>query len=156
MNATEIARISLGFIFGPAVGLALLGVGWCVPRVIDQGAVTFGTCWGGGGVVLLVGGMGALVAYPAMLLFGIPLFYLFRKRGWLTWWQVASGGILAGALSMLAFALYVGTVSGAFEYVVLFCGVGLCSGLAFWAIAVFRNRPLTAGSRGDAPRAARA
>lgn len=156
MNATEISRVSLGFIFGPAVGLALLSMGWCVPGVLERGAVTFSSCWGSGGVVLLVGGTGALVAYPAMVLFGIPLFFLFRKRGWLTWWQVSFGGFLVGALAMLAFSLYVGTVLGAFEYVVLFCGVGLCSGLAFWAIAVFRNRALTAGSRGDAPQAARA
>jgi len=156
MNASELARVSLGFILGPAVGLALLGIGWCVPRVFEQGAVTFGSCWGSGDVVLFVGSMGALVAYPAMVLFGIPLFFLFRKRGWLTWWQVSLGGFLVGALSMLAFALYVGTLSGGLEYVLLFCGVGLCSGLAFWAIAVFRNRALTPGSRGDAPQAARA
>jgi hypothetical protein len=33
MNAIEVSRVSLGFILGPAVGLALLGVGWCMPQV---------------------------------------------------------------------------------------------------------------------------
>src|SRR5258706_1685550 len=156
MNASELARVSLGFILGAAVGLALLGIGWCVPRVFEQGAVTFGSCWGSGDVVLFVGSMGALVAYPAMVLFGIPLFFLFRKRGWLTWWQVSLGGFLVGALSMLAFALYVGTLSGALEDVLLFCDVWMCSGLAIWAIAVFRNRALIPGSSSDAHQAARA
>ena len=145
MTASEVFRVSLGFIFGPLIGLALLGESVCF-------SAPLGSCRES---VRFISGVGAFVAYPAMVFLGMPLFFYFRKHGWLAWWQVSLGGFLVGALAMLVFALYTGTLSGAFGYTILFGGVGLISGFAFWAIAVLRNSALTGASTGtrEKPRA---
>ena len=132
----------MGFIVAPAIGLVVLALGWCaVPALNPSGS--FASCWAGGSVLPVVAGLGALFAYPAAIVFGIPLFMLFRRRAWLQWWQVALGGILVAAVSVLALSLYGRSVSGALDYFLLCGSVGFASGIAFWGIAVCRNSALT-------------
>jgi hypothetical protein len=140
MTANQLLRLALGFWLGPAVGLVLLTIVWCGLAPIRQ---SFSLCWSGGAAILMIGGIGAFFAYPATLLFGVPLFIAFRRRGWLQWWQVGVGGIAVGVLSTIAFIVYAGALSEVFTYLPLFCGVGVASALIFWAIAVFRNSALT-------------
>ena len=143
MDAAPLARIALGFIIGPAVGLLLLGLVWC-PLSSSNPSDSFSACWGGGAVVFMVAGLGALFAYPAAIVFGVPLFLIFRRRAWLRWWQFGLGGVLVGALWVLVVALYGGSLSGAAEYLLLCGSVGFVSGVAFWGIAVCKSSALTA------------
>ena len=135
MDASRLARITLGFILGPAIGLSLLGLSWCaVPGFNPSGS--FSHCFAGGSIVLFVAGLGAFFAYPPALVFGIPVFLVFWRRGWHRWWQVGLAGVGVAALSVLALMLYAGNFSGAGEYLLLTGSVGFASALAFWVIAV--------------------
>ncbi len=105
-------------------------------------------------MIPFVVGLGAIFAYPVTAIVGIPLFMFFRRHAWLHWWQVSAGGLFAGFVALLALAMYMQSISGGFDYLLLCCGVGLASGLAFWLIAVCRKRALTL-VRADAQKAAR-
>jgi hypothetical protein len=150
MDSNQLLRVTLGFLFAPAIGLEVLGLLFCA----NHPTQSFAYCVSG---TVMIVGIGGLVAYPAALVLGIPFFALCRKRQWLRLWQVALGSTLVGALSTFVFSFVnLKGLTVALEYIPLFCGVGFVSGIAFWLIAVFRNRALTAGSRGDAPQSARA
>jgi len=89
-----------------------------------------------------------VIAYGSALLFGIPLFLLFRRLRWLKWWHM----MLAGALCMLPFAAdWVldppCCQSGAVRVreALLSIGVAATSGLCFWVLAFLGNSTLTAG-----------
>jgi len=92
----------------------------------------------------MVAGLGAMFAYPVALVFGVPLFLIFRRRAWLRWWQVGLGGVLVAAMWVLALSLYGRSLSGAVDYLLLCGSVGFASGVAFWIIAICRNSALTA------------
>jgi hypothetical protein len=156
MGRTELARITLGFLFAPAIGLAFLGLAWCSPLLAGSVGEQFSSCWAGGAVVLMVVGLGAIFAYPAALVFGLPLFVFFRKYRWLSWWQVSAGGLLVGVLATLTMALVVQSPAEAIDFAKLYCPVATAAGFAFWLIAVFGNRALTPVSIDDAPHGARA
>jgi hypothetical protein len=92
----------------------------------------------GGGVVL------ATYTYGSTVLFGIPLFLLFRRNRWLRWWHCFA----AGALASLPFMAILGGFlffSSAFhsreaalssvQLSAMIVGVGAISGLAFWLVA---------------------
>ena len=141
MDAGQLARITLGFIFTPVIALALTGVGVCavgVARSLGLNfSLDFGQCTGQAAFTLVA--FGSMVAYPAAVAFGIPLFLLLRCRGWLQWWQVALGGVALGL--MAAPVLYV--VFGS-TLVPIFVPAlsGLIGGATFWALALYRNGPL--------------
>ena len=138
MDSSTLLRLSLGFVVSPAVGLLMLSLFWCATA-----HTSFSSCWAGGAAILMVGGLGAVFAYPIAALVGIPLFVIFRKRRWLQWWQVSAGGLFVAILAVAGFALYTQDLLEALDYLALCSIVGLTSGLAFWAIAVHRNRALT-------------
>jgi hypothetical protein len=69
-----------------------------------------------------------------------PLFFfLFRKRGWLKWWQVALAGFLCGLL----FVAFVDSPerldSFGIKDSLYFGGVGISIALVFWWLGLFRN-----------------
>ena len=96
--------------------------------------------------VTLVFGYLAIPALIVMLvtsvLVAVPAFLLFRRRGWLSWWQVTLGGLLC---SLPFIALYA-FVAGPYHVeiygpanILIFAAVGAGVGFAFWWIALFRN-----------------
>jgi asparagine N-glycosylation enzyme membrane subunit Stt3 len=92
-----------------------------------------------------------MIAYPIALVFGVPLFFLFRWRGWLRWWQATIGGAVCAAPFVLLYVLGANPMHvekyGASNSMVLF-GYGALIGLVFWAIGLAGNSALTAGSSG--------
>jgi hypothetical protein len=84
--------------------------------------------------------MVAGVATTATLLFGVPAFVLFFRRGWLSWWQFVFGGALIGLLCTIPFAVGGAAVVGALAPT--FLALGALHGLLFWAPAVWRNMGL--------------
>jgi hypothetical protein len=69
-----------------------------------------------------------VAAYAPTVIFGLPLFVLFRRQHWLRWWQVSLGGLLVGLLAMsLVFAM----VREVNVYGFIFGGVGLFRGFSF-------------------------
>jgi hypothetical protein len=150
MDSTQVLRFSLGFLFAPAVGLSAFGVLWCV----GYPAQSFTYCTPG---TLAIVGVGALFAYPAAIFLGIPVFMVFYKRRWLKLWHVVVATTLIGAVSTVPLLFLAGKGPiVALKYLPISSAVGLVSGVTFWLVAIFRNRALTPGSRGDAPPAARA
>jgi len=85
-----------------------------------------------------------LLALPitlgTLIVLGLPLFFLFRKMGWTTWWQSAAAGALAGGISMaVLLGAVVAKVSGLAGWVgtVAFGAVpGAVGGWAFRAMLV--------------------
>jgi hypothetical protein len=75
-----------------------------------------------------------------MIVFGLPLFWLFWRQDWLAWWQVSLGGLLVGLLAGSVLAAIARVVNA---YGAIFAGVGLVSGFLFWLIAVVHNSALT-------------
>lgn len=141
MDAGQLARITLGFIFTPVIALALTGVGVCAVGVARSLGLNFSLdvaqCTGQATFILAA--FGSMVAYPAAVVFGIPLFLLFRRRRWLHWWQVPLGGVALGL--MAAPVLYVLFGSTLVPIFVLML-TGLIGGATFWALALYRSGPL--------------
>ncbi len=150
MDASQLLRVSFGFLLAPAIGLAVPGVLLCAGHPTQS----FTYCLPGVGLIV---GVGALIAYPAAVLLGIPAFLICRRHGWLRFWQVAVAATLVGILSSGGILLTTDSgIISVTQYVPLSGAVGLVSGVAFWAMVLFRNRALTPGSRDDAPPVARA
>ena len=142
LNRIEGLRLVAGFVFAPAIGvLVLLLALIAYSAVAPSGDENFG-------FLAAFGLIAASVAYAATFTIGLPLFVLFYIRRWFRPWQMAAGGLLVGALVALLPGTHV-------VFGLMFCAVGLATGLAFWLIVIYRNRALTPGSRIDAPSAAR-
>jgi len=142
LNRIEGFRLIAGFVFAPAIGVLVLLLALIANSAVDPD--------GGASSQFLAafGLIAASVAYSATFIVGLPLFVLFYVRRWFRPWQISAGGFLVGALV----ALLPGT---GIAFGLMFCAVGLATGLAFWLIVIYRNRALTPGSRSDAPQAAR-
>ena len=129
-------RIVGGFFFAPFLGVLLFSAAM---RSSDFGTVAL------------------LIAYPIALLFGLPMFFLFRWRGWLRWWQVTLGGALCASPFVLAYLaganpLHLEHYGLANSLLLIGCGAAI--GLIFWGIGIAGNSALTF-VRADAPQAAR-
>ena len=82
------------------------------------------------------------IAYISAAAFGAPLFWLFRRNGWLDWWQVMLGGMASAVPCAAVLALGNPGALGRAEGLVvpLLClGVGGAVALVFWAIAIRNN-----------------
>ncbi len=142
MNRIEGLRLVAGFVFAPAIGvLVLLLALYAKSIVVPVGDESFE-------FLGFFGLASAYFAYSATFIFGLPLFILFYMRRWFQLWQIAAGGLLVGVLVALLIETHI-------AFGLMYCAVGLATGLAFWLIVIFRNRTLTPGSRNDAPKTAR-
>jgi hypothetical protein len=83
-----------------------------------------------------------LFSYTGMVLFGIPLIFLFIRKRWLSWWQVTLGATLAAGFLVTGYFLlsnwqhFLQSGLGITAYGLL---SGAISGLVFWLIAFWRN-----------------
>ena len=81
-----------------------------------------------------------LITVPATLFVAVPLFLVFRKLGWVKWWQVCLGGALVGFLSPLAIQLMDAPSHGFWiSLTVLSVPLGAVAGFVFWCIGVYKN-----------------
>lgn len=86
----------------------------------------------------------ALSAGPYMALiawiFGVPThFLLYRRHGWLQWWQYMVGGVVFGAVALLLFrAVFQLDANRLFYGGAAFLALGGFSALLFWVIGVRR------------------
>jgi hypothetical protein len=87
--------------------------------------------------------------YPAMILFGIPLFIASRRRRWLMLWQIVLGGaiiggvvpgLILGTLVYLSAGVSGNALRAVLSFVVLGAVWGGLSGWVFWLIAVRGRR----------------
>ena len=76
----------------------------------------------------------------ALIVLGIPAFVAFRRRGWLSWWQFAVGGAALGLACVVPLAL-AGTAFAA-ALAPAFAALGMLHAVAFWGLAVWRNKAL--------------
>src|SRR5688572_16162536 len=118
-------RVFGAFVFAPFIGVGLIGM---VLRSMD-------------------GGMAAvLVAYPIALIFGLPMFLLFRRQGWFRWWQAVLGCTIC-ALPFIALYLLIAAPEHVSTYglrnSLAFLGFGAVVGVIFWAIGIAGNSALT-------------
>jgi hypothetical protein len=142
MSRIEGLRLVAAFVFAPAIGVLVLLGALTINQVMASGFEQNYEFLAAFGMIA------AYMAYSVTFIVALPLFILFRIRGWLRPWQLATGGLLVGAL--------VGLLPGThIVFGLMFSAVGVTTGLAFWIIAIFRNRALTPGSRTDAPIGAR-
>ena len=128
-----ILRIFLGFFITPMVvavvfafGEYLSVKGYPGPNLTFEEALL-------GGILLA-----APFSYFTMLVAGVPIFFLFRKLGWLKLWIVSFAGGIGGALIG---GILIGTTIISLLALSTFCG--LIAGAIFWLIACWQpNQPL--------------
>jgi hypothetical protein len=83
-----------------------------------------------------------IAAYIAMLLFGVPLVFLFVRRRWVAWWQSILGSFL---VSCICLVLWIATstreevLQNWFELITFGCSWAVLVGIVFWFIALWRN-----------------
>jgi len=137
-------RLICAFVAAPLVpALLALPIALLVPPSSSlSGFALFVTVWS------------PVIAIPATLLIGVPMFLWFRRRGWLKQRHVLLGGALVGAIVTLLFAILSLTASpnwyyanaGRFyvhsssfleglAYAALFVPFGVAMAWIFWAIA---------------------
>ena len=120
------ARVLSAFLLSPAAVVLVLGAlafAWLSPA---QGRDT---------VFVLITFV-LPVAYMSSLLFGLPLYILCKRHGWLSWWHSLVGGLLC-AVPYSAFLLYGNPLSYSVQVLVGFCfAVGALVGVTFWAFGI--------------------
>ena len=127
-------RVIIAFIAAATVAVLAMPLGFCATQL-------FGVNTGGGScyeAISFFSWYGFIIAVPASLVLGGPLFFVFYRLAWLRWWQVGLGGALIG----LAVALILPLTDTGFvwyKFGVLSVPLGFISGLAFWFVGVFRN-----------------
>jgi hypothetical protein len=133
-------RTLVAFIVSPAAPLASAGIAYLFER--DKTLFGFATA------------TTLLYAYPAAIIFGVPLYFYARRRGWLRWWQIAlQAALIGGAVAVLilafigllgwdstrtTFAMSRRELTETAGLVALGFGLGGASGLLFWLIAEAR------------------
>jgi len=70
----------------------------------------------------------------AFSLTGLPVFFLFRRLGWLHLWQVVLASATLGSI-----VAFVGGFNQSLDNVLHFVGYSALTGLAFWLIACSRD-----------------
>ena len=104
--------------------------------VYPLAALVAGDKLGFGGALTVAG-----ITTLAMLVCGVPAFFLFLRRGWLAWWQFAIGGALIGLVCTVPFAVGGAALVGALAPA--FFALGFLHGLLFWVLAIWHNTGLT-------------
>ena len=79
-------------------------------------------------------GIALFAGYPVELVLGLPTLMLFRRFGWIRWWQFALAGAVIGALPGIPWLL-----EGQGGILALGAIAGTVTALVFWAVAVPRN-----------------
>ena len=73
----------------------------------------------------------------------VPLFFLFRRVGWLQWWHACLAGASCGLMFTAVYSLSLSAEylewSGT-SMALGFAGTGALTGLVFWWLGLFRNR----------------
>jgi len=77
-------------------------------------------------------------AFMITFVVAVPLFFLFRKRGWLKWWHVTLAGFLCGQIFVALDSSDRLDMFG-IEDSLYFGGVGILIALVFWWLGLFRN-----------------
>lgn len=148
MPASAIARIAAGFLLAPLAGILALTIFVCLsgPGPSDLG----GRCLTQ--LLPFLAWVGLLCVYPPTLVLGVPLFFVLGRLRQLRPVPLALLGLVIGIVSTALF--FVLDKSYRIEPVQLLveivpfsirAGVGFAGpigGIAFWAIAVFRNGAL--------------
>ena len=150
MDAGQLARVTVGFIFTPVIALALTGLTVCGAGVARSLDLNFSSnvveCTGQAAFILAA--FGSMVAYPAAVVLGVPMFLVFRRRGWLSWWQVSLGGTGLGLIAAPVLQVVFGSTLVPIFVLMM---IGLLGGMTFWLLALHRNGPLM-GASGESAR----
>jgi len=88
---------------------------------------------------------------PATFLFGVPIYFTFRSKGWFSWRHYFVAGLVGGLLCALTWVVLIGEPSGLIGAAPLMASLGGMHGIIFWAIAIYRNEGLTPRSTRTQP-----
>jgi len=130
-------RPVLGFLVAPAVGVLL-------PILLTAVISHDYSVNKPGDIALLL--IPLIVAYASALLFGVPLFVLFKRLGWLRLWQVLAASVLCGIPFAVFQFVQTKMVYAPIELSARWFGSILMfstlAGLTFWVVALRkRNEP---------------
>jgi len=134
-------RIALGFLLAPTVGILAFPLAMCTTEALFWSRGTSATEFGGclRETIPIIGLFSAIPALVITAVFGIPLYWVFVQRRWLSWWQVMLGGALCAIPVPVLLAVLSMKLSMLGDLLAFGLPVGLLSGLTFWALAVRRN-----------------
>jgi hypothetical protein len=82
-----------------------------------------------------------VIAYPAVLLFGLPAWMLCSRAGWQKWWQAVVAGVLCGLVFGAFFLLIIASETSMslllvqWRALVMFAIHGGVVAVVFWCIA---------------------
>lgn len=133
-------RVTAAILLAPVLALSIFGMGVCS---ID-GLMSESLAFPGGShcvveAVPIAVVIGSIFALPIAVVVGFPAFNYCARRGWLSWWQMSTAGVvctLRAPLLLDAFAPSKGEVLWLFY---LCMPIGLVAGFLFWLIGVYRN-----------------
>lgn len=133
-------RVLLAFLVAPLVPLLVLGL------VDFAGSSSVHNPFGNAGLFAIIM---FLYVYPTTAILGLPVFLLFRRKGWLQWWRVLAAGLCIGVtpsllsllLPLIADVRAQEVLATWLPFAALGAGFGAIAALAFRAIAF----PLTSG-----------
>ena len=122
-------RTTLGFLVAPPVGVLL-------PVLI----ATIGTSMSFNSHELFILLIPISIAYASALLFGVPLFALLKRPGWLRLWQVVAASVLCGipygVFHFLSTNMAYAPLDLSVRWLVTVLVMSVIAGLAFWLIAI--------------------
>ena len=122
-------RIAFAFIVATTIAVIALPTISCVAGILE------GYAGGCTKIFSLSLPIIALFAFPTMLVIGVPLFLLFRRKYWLALWQVIVGSCVTGLVGGIVFWLQDPGLS--LSGMLLFCGgLGALAGIPFWYFGV--------------------
>ena len=126
-------RTTLGFITAPAAAIALIG------GISGFLSKPDGTLWSPD-PIFFYAALGIPAAYTSEVLFGIPIYLLFRRKGWLKLWQTLLAGVVCSApLSLVAFHAVGYSIPDMARWLSFLSTFGVITALIFWYISVRNN-----------------
>jgi hypothetical protein len=144
--ALSTTRVALGFLLAPAAGVFVWSLFVCLGG--PGGPGRFADCMGNEFLLLLW--FSLFCAYPPTLLLGVPLFFVLKRHNRLRPVPLALASLVFSVAATALFFALEGKFSAEgiglsipFAIRTGIVWAGAIAGLAFWAVAVFRNSALS-------------
>lgn len=131
-SPTNVPRVTTAFILAAFMAVFTVPIGNCVSIFLG---IADGSC---SASIIGYAVFGLILVPPAIILFAVPCFLFFLKKGWLRLWQIS----LAGAAIGLLMAVLLSMLS---EYTIWYevstftVPLGLLCGAIFWLVAFTGN-----------------
>lgn len=126
-------RHLLGIIIAPIAAPLVFAFFLSMPAPMDSHGDTFDS-------LMILMAFGVPIAYLVTIFFGLPIFMIFERFGWMNFWSVSLGGGIVAVVPLFMLYLLNGEIfsfssNDAEVYGVIFV-CGLIVGIIFWFLSI--------------------